>query len=160
MKKNLKSKIFIGLSIFIINLPLFAAEIITNEKSAAAKITPFESLLPMLFGLSGVLLVIVILALLIKKVTGLNIISNNIKVIESQSLGAKEKLVIVEIQQQQYVLGVTAHSINQICRLQKNIEKKPGFMPFDKIMTQFMLPKKTQAQKTAVLDMTSSSEKK
>jgi len=126
------------------SLSAFSAEVISNEKSAVTKITPVESLLPMLFGLLSILAIIFLLAILVKKVTGLNIVSNNIKVIESQSLGAKEKLVIVEIQEQQFVLGVTAHAINQICQLQSKIEKKPSALPFDKIMKQFLQPNTNQ----------------
>jgi flagellar protein FliO/FliZ len=117
-----------------------SAELVSNEKIETIKVTPLESLLPMLFGLISILAVIFLLAILVKKVTGLNIISSNIKVLESQSLGAKEKLVIVEIQEQQYVLGVTAQSINQICQLKNRIEKRQSSVPFDKIMKQFLKP--------------------
>ena len=146
MNANLKIKSLISFIIISISFPLFAEEIVTANKIKPTQITPIESLLPMLLGLSAILFVIFILALLMKKVTGLNVISNNIKVIESQSLGAKEKLVIVEIQGQQHVLGVTAHSINQICQLQQNIEKKPPMIPFDRMMKQFLKPKSPVAQ--------------
>ena len=120
----------------------FSSYVSAAEKIETIKVTPIDSLKPMLLGLGGILLLIFILAMLIKKVTGLNIVSNNIKVIESQSLGAKEKLVIVEIQQQQYVIGVTAHSINQICQLQEKIVKQQPSLSFDKIMKQFIQPNK------------------
>jgi flagellar protein FliO/FliZ len=137
-----KMRLHILVSLFCLShsFTVSAAELATNKNLDAAKMTPVESLLPMLLGLIVILFVIFVLAILVKKVTGLNIVSSNIKVIESQSLGAKEKLVIVEIQQQQYVLGVTAHSINQICQLQNRIEKKSSVLPFDKIMKQFLQP--------------------
>ena len=117
--------------------------VLAEKQTAVEKLTPTESVIPMLLGLAGILLLIFFLAILIKKVTGLNIVSNSITVLESQSLGAKEKLVIVEIQKQQYVLGVTAHSINKICQLQEKIEKKKTVMSFDKVMQQFLQPIKT-----------------
>jgi flagellar protein FliO/FliZ len=118
----------------------------SNQRSSSLlerannQLTPAQSLMPMLLGLVGILVVIFLLALLIKKVTGLNLVSQNIKVIESQSLGAKEKLVIVEIQNQQYLLGVTSQAINQICQLETKIEKPESKVSFDKMMQQFLNP--------------------
>ena len=111
---------------------VYSSTLLAEKDLAIEKLTPVESLMPMLLGLGGTLLLIFLLAILIKKITGLNIVSKNIKVLESQNLGAKEKLVIVEIQNQQYVLGVTPHSINQICQLQDKIEQKQSVMSFDK----------------------------
>ena len=48
--------------------------------------------------------------------------------------------MIVEIQGQQYVLGVTASSINKICDLKNNIKKNNAAMPFDKVMKKFLRP--------------------
>ncbi|MGX5201414.1 flagellar biosynthetic protein FliO [Aliikangiella sp. IMCC44632] len=105
-------------------------------------VSPANNISSMLVGLFLVLVVIFFLAFLLKRFTSLNIVSNNIKVIESQSIGSKEKLVIVEIQDKQLVLGVTAHSINKVCELENKIEKKAVKMPFEKVMQQLMNPQK------------------
>ncbi len=164
MKLTLQKKMLLTLVNLLTSFSILADEKLVkssafSEKVSATQSTPIESLLPMLLGLAGILAIIFILAFLLKKVTGLNIVSNHIKIIESQSLGAKEKLVIVEIQQQQYVLGVTAHSINQICELKNKIHKKPPMMPFDKIMKQFLSPEKKTPSTIANNSTNAASEK-
>lgn len=136
----LKNKVNFFLSLFL----LFSAKVAYSAEQVLPKnITPQESVLSMLLGLSGILIVIFLLALLIKKFTSFNLISKNIKVIETQNLGAKEKLVIVDIQNKQYVLGVTPHTINPICELEKTIEKKQATsLSFDNVMKQLLNPTK------------------
>ncbi|WP_168204210.1 flagellar biosynthetic protein FliO [Aliikangiella coralliicola] len=118
----------------------FALPVQAADKSTSNAVTPVESLLPMLMGLGGILLVIFILAFLLKKFNSFNMVSNHIRVIDSQNLGTKEKLVIVDIQGEQYVLGVTPNNINQICQLEQPIEKKPAKISFDKLMKQLLHP--------------------
>lgn len=85
----------------------------------------------MLVSLLFVLLVIWVLALMLKKfnmVPGQQ--SRAIKIVASQHLGAKEKLVVVEINEQQHVLGVTAQNINMITTLEQPI-KAPEVTGYD-----------------------------
>ncbi len=93
-----------------------------------------DKMLPMLAGLVGVLAVIFLLAFIFKKVTSLNVVSKNISIVESQNIGAKEKLVVVEIQDEQYLLGVTSHQISPICELREPIIKTKPELSFDKLM--------------------------
>lgn len=127
---------------FLISLPVFS-----EEKVPTPSVSIEDSILPMFLGLAGIICLIVILASIMKKLTGLNVVSNNINIIESQNIGTKEKLVIVEIQNQQYVLGVTAHSINQICQLTEPVVKKDPMPSFDNVMQKFLSPQKTTAEK-------------
>lgn len=137
---------FLAIASYFVNFRVFAANPELDKK--INNLTPADSVLPMLLGLIGVLAIIVILALLLKKITGLNPASGHIKMIDSTRLGAKEKLVIVEIQQQQYVLGVTAHSISTVCQLQQPIVKKAPSMSFDKMMKQFLQPSQIKLNQT------------
>ncbi|WP_444994690.1 flagellar biosynthetic protein FliO [Aliikangiella sp. IMCC44359] len=137
--EKLNNKINFFLSVFL----LFSTKLAYSAERVLPKnITPQENIVSMLLGLSGILIVIFLLALLIKKFTSFNLISKNIKVIETQSLGAKEKLVIVDIQNKQYVLGVTPHTINSICELEKKIEKQTPNLSFDNVMKQLLNPTK------------------
>ena len=131
---------------FLATPEILAANAALDKK--IENLTPADSVMPMLLGLVAVLVIIVLLALLLKKVTGLNLASSHIKLIDSTRLGTKEKLVIVEIQQQQYVLGVTAHSINTVCELQQPIVKKAPSMSFDKMMKQFLQPPQAKTNQT------------
>ncbi len=86
-------------------------------------LTPTESLLPMLIGLLSILAVIFALAYVFKKFSTFGLASKNIKVIESQVIGNKEKLLIVQVQQQQFLIGVTGHTISQLGELDKLVDK-------------------------------------
>ncbi len=124
----------------LIVLSCVSHTLLASEKTTVIY-NPDANILSMLLGLSGVLIIIFGLAFLLKKFTGLNLVSNHIKVIESQNLGTKEKLVIVEIQEKQYVLGVTPNNINHVCTLDEKIQKADSKMSFDKIMQQLINPK-------------------
>ncbi|MBV1910173.1 MAG: flagellar biosynthetic protein FliO [Kangiellaceae bacterium] len=105
-------KIFVNSSILL----LFWHDIALSEDKAS-KLTPVESLLPMLGGLLFVLLLIFVLAYIFKRFTNFTPNSKSIKIVESQMIGSKEKLMIVKVNGQSFLLGVTANSINQLGEL-------------------------------------------
>jgi flagellar biosynthetic protein FliO len=88
---------------------------VAQEK--ATRVSPVDSLLPMLGGLLVILGFIFLLAFLFKRFTNFSPSSKNIKVLETQMIGTKEKLVIVKVQQQSFLIGVTANSISQLGEL-------------------------------------------
>ncbi|UJF21295.1 flagellar biosynthetic protein FliO [Shewanella sp. OMA3-2] len=76
-----------------------------------------STLANMLGGLIVVVALIILLAYIVKK---LNLVPSQnaiIKTIAMTQVGQKEKLMIVEINQQQYLLGITAQQINLIDKL-------------------------------------------
>ncbi len=82
------------------------------------------SLASMLGGLVVVLLIIFFLAYLVKR---FNLAPNSngvIKTIAASPLGQKEKLMIVEVEGRQYLLGVTPHQVNLIDKLETPIEQQ------------------------------------
>lgn len=125
-----------------------APSLVAAESIASVQPTPAQSLLPMLGGLAAVLVLIFVLATMLKKLSNFNLTSNHIKVIESQPLGTKEKLVIVEIQNKQIVLGVTPHSIQPVTELDTPLEKKTDSFSFDVLMKQLIAGKKNDTEKT------------
>jgi flagellar protein FliO/FliZ len=104
------------------------------DAAETSRIVASDKILPMLAGLLGVLAVIAVLAFIFRKVSGFNLVSRNISVIESQNIGSKEKLVVVEIQGEQYLLGVTSHQINPICELREPITKTEPNLSFERLM--------------------------
>ena len=78
---------------------------------------PIESLLPMLGGLLVVLAFIFLLAFLAKRFNKFGSNSNLIKVIETCAIGHKEKLSIVSVGDDYFLIGITASSIQQIGKL-------------------------------------------
>lgn len=74
-----------------------------------------QTLLQTLAGLIAVITVFLAMAWLMRRFThGAGMGGNHIKLLAGQSLGTKEKLVIVDAGGQQLLLGVTAHSINTL----------------------------------------------
>jgi flagellar protein FliO/FliZ len=75
-----------------------------------------SSLWKMFLSLSVVLILIPLLLFAYKKLQSLQLGAGRsiIKIVSVQSLGAKEKLVLVEVENQRLLLGVTANSITKI----------------------------------------------
>lgn len=99
-------------------LLMFSFLALSQEKQL--KLTPVDSLLPMLGGLIVILIFIFGLAFLFKRFTNFSPSSKNIKILETQMIGTKEKLIIVKVKQQSFLIGVTANSISQLGELNLN----------------------------------------
>lgn len=92
----------------------------STEKSAAP--SSVATLASMVGGLIVVLLLIFALAYMVKR---LNLVPSNqgvLKTIAVTALGQKEKLVLVEVDGQQYLLGVTPHQVNLVDKLTIPVE--------------------------------------
>ncbi|WP_185964407.1 flagellar biosynthetic protein FliO [Aliikangiella marina] len=127
------------LSVFVL-IAAFESNSVSAAEGAAKPLTPTESILPVIGGLLAVLVLIFVLASILKKFSSFNLVAKNINLVDSQSIGAKEKIVIVEIQNRQLVLGVTAHNINPLCELEKPIKKDNKSASFESMMKQFLNP--------------------
>lgn len=92
------------------------------EQAVSQKLTPVESLMPMLGGLLLILVIIFFLAYLFKRFSNFSPASKNIKILETQMIGTKEKLLIVRVQQQNFLIGVTPNSINQLGELDLQLD--------------------------------------
>ena len=86
-----------------------------NVMSAAGvdSIMQASSIWRMLLSLAVVIVIIPVALFIIKKLQGVQkkLGKSPIKIVSAQSLGAKEKLIVVEVEQQRLLLGVTAHGI-------------------------------------------------
>ena len=94
---------------------------IATKTTELKSVSPAESLLPMLLGLIVILFIIFLLAFLFKRFTNFSPAGNSIKIVETQIIGSKEKLMIIEVEQQKFLIGVTGQSISQLGEL-KNSE--------------------------------------
>ncbi|WOT06258.1 flagellar biosynthetic protein FliO [Shewanella youngdeokensis] len=93
----------------------------TSAQTSAAP-SSVATLASMVGGLIVVLLLIFLLAYLVKR---LNLVPSNqgvLKTLAVTPLGQKEKLVLVEVDGQQYLLGVTPHNINLVDKLAIPVE--------------------------------------
>lgn len=80
----------------------------------------------MILSLLMVLGLIIICALVLKRFNLTQQNSGQLKVIASLSLGAKERIVVVQIGEEQLVLGVSAQQISLLKNLETPIESKTG----------------------------------
>jgi len=92
------------------------------------------ALLPMLMALIAIIVVIYVTAWVAKKFNLTPHQSNHMKTITSLSLGGRERIVIIEIQQQQYAIGVTPHSVNTLFKLDENIAPSSFSVPNNKLL--------------------------
>ncbi len=80
----------------------------------------------MIISLLAVLVAIVIVAWILKKLQVGGISVNGLKIVTSLNLGAKERLVVVQVGEKQLLLGVTGQQINLLDTLDEPIEIKSG----------------------------------
>ncbi|GGD72807.1 flagellar biosynthetic protein FliO [Lacimicrobium alkaliphilum] len=65
--------------------------------------------------------------------------SAQLKLVGSMSVGTKERIMVVEVGKEQFLLGVTSQSINHLARLDNPIEvAQPGGEHFRQKLSQFM----------------------
>jgi len=86
--------------------------------------TPTTDIISMVMPLGVVVVLILVLAFFVKKLNP-NLTNNDeFKVIRSLPLGSRERLMVVEIDNAQHLLGVTPHSINYLHKLETPLTEK------------------------------------
>ncbi len=86
--------------------------------------TPTTDIISMVMSLGAVVVLILVLAFFVKKLNP-NLTNNDeFKVIRSIPLGSRERLMVVEIDNAQHLLGVTPHSINYLHKLETPLTEK------------------------------------
>lgn len=76
----------------------------------------------MIFSLLVVLVIIIFSALLLKRFQGGKALSQDLKLVTSLHLGTKEKVVVIQSGDQQWLLGVTSQQINVLAELDEPIK--------------------------------------
>ncbi len=98
-----------------------ATQAVADVSVKAAQTAPAlsgPSLLSSFFALFLVIGLVIAIAWLLRRVPGSSLRPmENFRVVSSLALGGKEKLVLVEINGEQMVLGVTAHQVNLVHQL-------------------------------------------
>jgi len=98
------------------------AQQITEQKSVISS----TSLLNMFGSLLVVLALVVLLAWLYKKMAQRLPGSGQIKVVTSLALGPRERILVIEIQGKQRVIGVTAQQVNFLFELEQPLSAEPS----------------------------------
>lgn len=110
----------VGSSVSLLSFPLYAAEQQEGAKTLAQSPLSAMSLLQTLMGLVLVLGCIVLVAWLLKRTTSFHTAANGkMKVIAGLPLGTRERAVLVQIGDEQLLLGVTPQQVNLLYKLEK-----------------------------------------
>ncbi|KPH63930.1 flagellar protein [Pseudoalteromonas porphyrae] len=96
----------------------------TASSSVIPKAAASGDLISMVMSLVMVLVLIVILAFLVKKLNPNIANSDEFKIVRSLPLSTRERLMVVEIDNCQHLLGVTPHSINYLHKLETPLTEK------------------------------------
>jgi len=106
-------------SLLLLSMPLYAAE--QTEKARTLTESPLSAvnLLQTLMGLMLVLACVVLVAWLLKRTNSFHTAANGkLKVIAGIPLGTRERAVLVQIGDEQILLGVTPQQINTLHKLE------------------------------------------
>lgn len=106
-------------SLLLMTLPLSAAEQSETARTLTESPLSAINLLQTLMGLMLVLACIVLVAWLLKRTNSFHTAANGkLKVIAGIPLGTRERAVLVQIGDEQILLGVTAQQINTLHKLE------------------------------------------
>lgn len=99
------------------------AALLSFPTYAASAASP--DILRMIMSLLVVLAVIFLLSFVVKKLKITPHSQKHLRTVANLSVGQKERVVVVEVNGEQLLLGVTAHSVNLIHKLDKPIADVP-----------------------------------
>lgn len=91
--------------------------------AAATTLTEPPDFLRMLMSLIIVLAVIFLLAFIVKKLKITPHSQKHLRTVAQLSVGTKERVVVVEVNGEQFMLGVTSNNVNLLHKLEQPIEK-------------------------------------
>ncbi|MGY5449883.1 flagellar biosynthetic protein FliO [Agarivorans sp. MS3-6] len=112
--------------VFSISLPVAAEEAMTKAPSSQVE------LLSWIMSLAVVLVTIFVCAWVLKKTRLSQFAGGQAKVVANLALGTRERVMVVEVGEQQYLIGVTAQSINLLDKLEQ-----PLVVQTNKVTSQF-----------------------
>lgn len=94
-------------------------------------------LLELIFGLLFVLATIVVVVWLIKRIGRLNHTSNKqMHIVAAMNLGAREKIILIQVGEQQILIGATPTSINKLHILDQPLIEPDPVEPFSQALSE------------------------
>ncbi|MCX4192944.1 flagellar biosynthetic protein FliO [Methylophaga sp. OBS1] len=114
----MKMPCLLGSSLWLLSFPLYAAEQQESARTLSQSPLSAMSLLQTVMGLVLVLGCIVLVAWLLKRTTSFHTAANGkMKVIAGLPLGTRERAVLVQVGDEQLLLGVTPQQVNLLYKL-------------------------------------------
>lgn len=112
--------ILLSCSLFLLSLPLRAAEQTEAAKSLGQSPLSAVNLLQTLMGLLLVLACILVVAWLLKRSNGFHTAANGkMKVIAGLPLGTRERAVLIQVGDEQLLVGVTSQQVSLLHKLEQ-----------------------------------------
>lgn len=88
--------------------------------------TPLSSWVTVVFSLFLVIGVILMLAWLMRRFSGIQSTGGQIKTVASMMVGTRERIAVIQVGEEQHLVGVTAHNINHLAKLETPISVARG----------------------------------
>jgi len=134
VKQNALKSCAKGIGAIALSLTLAIGSVI------AKPITPMSgpSVMNMLVSLVLVLGLILLLAFIAKKMRIGPANQQGIKLVANLTIGQKERVVVVEVENEQYLLGVTSTQINLLQKLPNNVSKSTQSAPLGELPSDMM----------------------
>ncbi|MCL1141679.1 flagellar biosynthetic protein FliO [Shewanella gaetbuli] len=104
--------------------PLAAVDTVSTSASNTAFVSTLAN---MLGGLIVVIALIFLLAYIVKKLNLAPSQHGIIKTIATTQVGHKEKIMLIEVNEQQYLVGVTASQVNLLDKMAQPVESNTTF---------------------------------
>ena len=119
-------------------ITLFCAWAQAEEKAIPAAPDPMASAGKGLIFLVLIILLIIALAWALSRLKGQGFVQSNgnIRVLESQTLGMKEKIAVIQVGHKQMVVGITPQQITHLADLDEPLEQSPqtGNVSFSELL--------------------------
>ena len=111
---------------YLLFLFLFCS-VVSAEASASTPQTLQNpsSILSIFLSLLLVVAIIFALAFIARRFNVTQAGNGQLKVVASMAAGAKEKIMVIDVGGEQFLIGITAHNINQLGKLENRIETGP-----------------------------------
>lgn len=81
--------------------------------------TPLSSWVSVAFSLLLVIAVILLLAYIMRRFSSMQTSGGQIKTVASMMVGTRERIAVIQVGEEQHLVGVTAHNINHLAKLEK-----------------------------------------
>lgn len=118
---------------------VYAPVLLAQNEVAKTRVEPMsaEYVVKTIIGMIVVVGIIIALAWLVRRMGRMNgLLSGEIKIVSSLSLGTREKLVLVQVGEEQFLLGATAQQINRIARIKLPITAGATSAPAERLTFQ------------------------
>ncbi|MBY6186871.1 flagellar biosynthetic protein FliO [Marinobacter hydrocarbonoclasticus] len=106
-----------------------AATLLTAPLTLAAETAPAganDQMATMVASLLGVVALIVVLAVLARRFNLPNTVGGPLKTVAMMPVGTKERVAVIQVGEQQYLVGITAQNITLLDKLEQPLETAQG----------------------------------